>query len=114
MVGSNHGGGCACARSLPSLPTISHTLCVLSDLYSLCPSGEPLTERCFQQTPLPFVGSQHTIRYGPLKYRTAARTLFLRPYLAHFCSFFRGSFAALSVLAPGFQKVAPKDRGTVP
>ena len=63
MVGSNHGGGCACARSLPSLPAISHTPCVLSDLYSLCPSGEPLTERCFQQTPLPFVGSHHTIRY---------------------------------------------------
>ena len=32
--------------------------------------------------------------YGPLDYRTAARTLFLRPYLAHFCPvfspFFRG------------------------
>ena len=27
--------------------------------------------------------------YGPLNYRTAARTLFLRPYLAHFCSVFR-------------------------
>ena len=26
--------------------------------------------------------------YGPLNYRTAARTLFLRPYLAHFCPFF--------------------------
>ena len=63
MVGSNHGGGCTCARSLPGLPTISHTPCVLPDLYSLCPSGEPLTERCFQQTPLPFVGSHHTIRY---------------------------------------------------
>ena len=30
------------------------------------------------------------VAYGPLAYRTAARTLFLRPYLAHFCSFFRG------------------------
>ena len=26
--------------------------------------------------------------YGPLNYRTAARTLFLRPYLAHFCPVF--------------------------
>ena len=52
--------------------------------------------------------------YGPLNYRTAARTLFLRPYLAHFCSFFRRFFAVLSVLTPGIQKVAPKDRGPVP
>ena len=52
--------------------------------------------------------------YGPLNYRTAARTLFLRPYLAHFCSFFRHFFAVLSVLTPGFREVAPKDRGTVP
>ena len=49
--------------------------------------------------------------YGPLDYRTAVRTLFLRPYLAHFCSFFRHFFAVFSVLTPGFQKVAPKDRG---
>ena len=53
-------------------------------------------------------------RYGPLNYRTAARTLFLRPYLAHFCSVFRRSFAVFSVLTPGCQKVAPKDRGAVP
>ena len=52
--------------------------------------------------------------YGPLNYRTAARTLFLRPYLAHFCSFFRRFFAVLSVLTPGFQKVALEDRGPVP
>ena len=26
--------------------------------------------------------------YDPLNYRTAARTLFLRPYLAHFCPVF--------------------------
>ena len=26
--------------------------------------------------------------YGPLEYRTAARTLFLRPYLTHFCPVF--------------------------
>eukprot|EP01045_Picozoa_sp_COSAG04_P006774 COSAG04_NODE_340_length_16315_cov_1278.534410_9_plen_453_part_00 len=51
--------------------------------------------------------------YGPLSYRTAARTLFLRPYLAHFCSSFRRFFAVLSVLTPGFQKVAPRDRGPV-
>ena len=42
MVGSNHGGGY---------------------LYSLCPSGEPLTEECFQMGTLPFVGDTHTIRY---------------------------------------------------
>ena len=47
--------------------------------------------------------------YGRLNYRTAARTLFLRPYLAHFCSFFRHFFAVFSVLTPGFQKVAPED-----
>ena len=52
--------------------------------------------------------------YGPLSYRTAARTLFLRPYLAHFCSFFRHFFAVFSVLTPGIRKVAPKDRGSVP
>ena len=53
-------------------------------------------------------------QYGPLNYRTAARTLFLKPYLAHFCSFFRRFFAVLSVLTPGFQKVALEDRGPVP
>ena len=52
--------------------------------------------------------------YGPLDYRTAARTLFLRPYLAHFCPVFSRFFAVFSVLTPGFQKVAPKDRGAVP
>ena len=49
--------------------------------------------------------------YGPLDYRAAARTLFLRPYLAHFFPFFRHFFAVFSVLTPGFQNVAPKDRG---
>ena len=49
-----------------------------------------------------------------LDYRTAARTLFLRPYLAHFCPVFSRFFAVFSVLTPGFQKVAPKDRGAVP
>ena len=52
--------------------------------------------------------------YGPLNYRTAARTLYLRPYLAHFCPVFSHFFAVFSVLTPGFQKVAPKDRGAVP
>jgi hypothetical protein len=42
MLGSNHGGGY---------------------LYSLCPTGEALTEECFQMRTLPFVGSHHTIRY---------------------------------------------------
>ena len=53
-------------------------------------------------------------RYGPLNCRTAARTLFLRPYLAHFCPVFSRFFAVFFVLTPGFQKVAPKDRGPVP
>ena len=52
--------------------------------------------------------------YGPLNYRTAARTLFLRPYLAHFCPVFSRFFAVFSVLTPGFQKVAPQDRGPAP
>ena len=60
------------------------------------------------------IGSLGAGMYGPLNYRTAARTLFLRPYLAHFCSFFRRFSAVFSVLAPGFQKVAPKDSGRVP
>eukprot|EP01045_Picozoa_sp_COSAG04_P013583 COSAG04_NODE_971_length_9098_cov_6.273253_2_plen_208_part_00 len=73
-----------------------------------------------QGTALPSVGHQLSIRlegdqaeeaYGALNYRTAARTLFLRPYLAHFCSSFRRFFAVFSILTPGFQKVAPKDRG---
>ena len=50
--------------------------------------------------------------YGPLDYGAAARTLFLRPYLAHFCPVFSRFFAVFSVLTPGFQKVAPKDRGS--
>ena len=54
------------------------------------------------------------VRYRPLNYRRAARTLFLRPYLAHFCPVFSRFFAVFSVLKPGFQKVAPKDRGPVP
>ena len=57
---------------------------------------------------------RYRYRYGPLNYRTAARTLFLRPYLAHFCPVFSRFFAVFSVLTPGFQKVAPKDRGPVP
>ena len=31
--------------------------------YRLCPAHEELTEACFQQTPLDFVGTTHTIRY---------------------------------------------------
>ena len=58
--------------------------------------------------------SINNLTSGPLNYRTAARTLFLRPYLAHFCSFLRHIFAVLSVLTPGIQKVAPKDRGPAP
>ena len=48
---------------------------------------------------------------GRLNHRTAARTLIHRPYLAHFCSFFRNFFAVFSVLAPGIREVAPKTRG---
>ena len=33
-------------------------------------------------------GTRFNGEYGPLNYRTAARTLFLRPYLAHFARFF--------------------------
>ena len=44
---------------------------------------------------------QNPDAYGPLDYRPAARTLFLRPYLAHFCS----------VMTPGIRRVAPEDRG---
>ena len=39
-------------------------------------------------------------KYGPLSYRTAASTLFLRPYLAHCCSVFRRLFAGFTVLTP--------------
>ena len=59
-------------------------------------------------------GELFDVEYGRLNYRTAARTLFHGPYLAHFCSFFRRSFAVFSVLTPGIRSVAPKDRGPVP
>ena len=52
--------------------------------------------------------------YLSITNRSATRTLFVRPYLAHFCSFFRRFFAVLSVLTRGIQKVVPKDRGPVP
>ena len=52
--------------------------------------------------------------YLSIKNRSATRTLFLRPYLAHFCPVFSRFFAVFSVLKPGFQKVAPKDRGAFP
>jgi hypothetical protein len=44
MVGANHGGGY---------------------IYSLCPKvkGKPLTEECFTNHTLAFVGKEHTIRY---------------------------------------------------
>ena len=42
MLGANHGGGY---------------------LYSVCPKSEKLTERCLQGHSLPFIGSNHTIRY---------------------------------------------------
>ena len=45
--------------------------------------------------------------------RSATRILFVRPYLAHFCSFFLHFFAVFSVLTPEIQKVAPEDRGSV-
>ena len=74
-----------------------------------------LTEAEFQATGADPGTTVHvTPEYGPLNYRTAARTLFLRPYLAHFCPVFSRFFAVFSVLTPGFQKVAPKDRGPVP
>lgn len=44
----------------PGAPTAQHGG---GYLYSLCPAGEALTERCFEKLPLPFVGSTHTIRY---------------------------------------------------
>ena len=65
----------------------------------------------YSRVPLSRWSEQYKEEYGPLNYRTAARTLFTRPYLAHFCSVFRRFFAVFSVLTPGFQKVAPKDRG---
>ena len=49
--------------------------------------------------------------YGALNYRTAARTLFLRPYLAHFGSFLRHLFAVFSALTPGIRRVAQKTGG---
>lgn len=32
--------------------------------YRLCPKSEPLTEECFQRTPLPFAGSTQKLRLG--------------------------------------------------
>ena len=75
-----------------------------------CTLPPPHTDRCVPQNNI----TANIATYGPLNYRTAARTLFLRPYLAHFCPVFSRFFAVFSVLTPGFQKVAPKDRGPVP
>ena len=50
-------------------------------------------------TDLSTPGAAATLKdwYGPLNYRTAARTLFLRPYLAHFCPVFSRFFVVFSV-----------------
>ena len=52
--------------------------------------------------------------YLSITNRSATRTLFVRLYLAHFGRFFLRFFAVLSVLTPGIQQAAPKDRGPVP
>ena len=49
--------------------------------------------------------------YLSITNRSATRTLFVRLYLAHFGRFFPRFFAVLSVLTPGIQQAAPKDRG---
>ena len=85
------------------------------DLTAQLGRGTPLAEqasRALLQPPRPL----HIPRLAPARYlsvanRSATRTRFNGPYLAHFCSFFRHFFAVLSVLTPGFQKVAPNDRG---
>ena len=40
--------------------------------------------------------------------------LFFLGHISPFCPVFSRFFAVFSVLTPGFQKVAPKDRGSVP
>ena len=95
-----------------------HASCAITDQH-----GKPTAYRTCaagQDMPLFFANGSNSWSteleavYGSLSCRTAARTLFLRPYLAHFCPVFSRFFAVFSVLTPGFQKVAPKDRGAVP
>ena len=60
-------------------------------------------------------GSESVIQMKVIRATAATSTaLFLRPYLAHFCSFSRRFFAVFSVLTRGIRKVAPEDRGSVP
>ena len=102
-----------------AVPRIPHVDCAqfhqrVRAMYSwenVAERTERVYERIYKQPKLPLI--ERFRRYGPLNYRTAARTLFLRPHLAHFCPVFRRFFAVFSVLTPGFQKVAPKDRGAV-
>ena len=55
--------------------------------------------------------SQQTTPYRPLNYISAARTLFNRPYLAHFCPRFPAVFRCCFRLeTPGTRKATPKDR----
>ena len=92
-----------------------HASCAITDQH-----GKPTAYRSCaagQDMPLFFANGSNSWSteleavYGALNYRTAARTLFLRPYLAHFCSFFRRFFAVFSVKTPGIRRVAPEDRG---
>eukprot|EP01045_Picozoa_sp_COSAG04_P016205 COSAG04_NODE_1335_length_7178_cov_14.567679_7_plen_1040_part_00 len=56
-------------------------------------------------------GSYQNGGYGPLNYRTAARTLFLRPYLAHFCPVFSRFFAVFSRLDASIPESGTKRPG---
>lgn len=59
-LAEQHGGGCKC-RILPShqtkqrkSPDLINCGARATDQYRLCPLSETLTEKCFQQRPLPF------------------------------------------------------------
>eukprot|EP01045_Picozoa_sp_COSAG04_P015970 COSAG04_NODE_1301_length_7315_cov_12.447755_2_plen_158_part_00 len=114
----------SCSSSASSSPVHGPSRLVLPPGSSRTPERW-IVDSCAESaaTPAPtaalFAGGLATQRppaawYLSIKNRSATHTLFLRPYLAHFCPVFSRFFAVFSVLKPGFQKVAPKDRGPVP
>jgi hypothetical protein len=67
-LSANHGGGDPVGRR----PRGRHPTCANAPpssffQYRLCPSSEPLTEECFQKTPLPFdIERKQSFRWGGL------------------------------------------------
>ena len=69
---------------------VRHELMGFGDPHSSVPWGDELIAIAEELT------TAYGDEYGPLDYRTAARTLFLRLFLAHFARF----FAVFSLFSP--------------